>query len=269
MAPTNRGASISCYTVIVKKLIAFDMDGTLTESKEAMTAEMAALVRRLLAKTKVVVISGGGIENFFLQLEALLQSEDKSLFRNLTLLPTGGAQVYRYDATSAQWQQSAALPFPAELKQQVTTVFEQVIAADNYDIPKEVFGIQIEDRGTQMSFAPLGVDAPLALKKVWDPDHQKRSRIVRDITPFLPGATIVIGGTTHIDISAGTFDKGTALLQLLKKEQLAKDDIVYVGDALFPGGNDERAQDAGIECIQVAGPTDTAVRIEAFLKAGE
>ena len=44
----------------MKKLIVFDLDGTLAESKASLDAEMATRLSALLGIVKVGVISGGG-----------------------------------------------------------------------------------------------------------------------------------------------------------------------------------------------------------------
>ena len=43
----------------MKKLIVFDLDGTLAESKSSLDAEMSKLLGSLLRIVKVAVISGG------------------------------------------------------------------------------------------------------------------------------------------------------------------------------------------------------------------
>ena len=43
----------------MKKLIIFDLDGTLAESKSPLDAEMSTLLGRLLGIVKFAVISGG------------------------------------------------------------------------------------------------------------------------------------------------------------------------------------------------------------------
>jgi hypothetical protein len=40
--------------------------------------------------------------------------------------------------------------------------------------------------------------------------------------------------------------------------------MIYVGDALFPGGNDYPARSTGAACIQVANPNETKRVIEAI-----
>ena len=48
----------------MKWLIAFDLDGTLAESKRPLSEDMAAILARLLAITDVAVISGGDWPQF-------------------------------------------------------------------------------------------------------------------------------------------------------------------------------------------------------------
>ena len=43
------------------------------------------------------------------------------------------------------------------------------------------------------------------------------------------------------------------------------DEMIFVGDALFPGGNDYPAYEAGVTSIRVGGPTDTKLVVEAIV----
>lgn len=79
----------------MKKLIIFDLDGTLTESKQALDSEMKLLLTSLLKNVKVAIISGGNWPQFERQLVANLPQDD-SLLENLFLLPTCGTKFYRY-----------------------------------------------------------------------------------------------------------------------------------------------------------------------------
>jgi hypothetical protein len=57
----------------VKKLIVYDLDGTLAESKSSLDTEMSALLHDLLGIVKVAVISGGaGIGEVWPQFLALV-----------------------------------------------------------------------------------------------------------------------------------------------------------------------------------------------------
>ena len=78
----------------MKKLIVFDLDGTLAESKASLDAEMAKLLTALLGIVKVAVISGGDWPQFEKQVLANLPHDDR--LKNLSLLPTCGTKFYQY-----------------------------------------------------------------------------------------------------------------------------------------------------------------------------
>jgi hypothetical protein len=46
---------------------------------------------------------------------------------------------------------------------------------------------------------------------------------------------------------------------------MSKEDMVFVGDSIFPGGNDYSPYEAGIECIKVSGPEETVEIIKKWL----
>ena len=78
----------------MKKLIVFDLDGTLSESKSALDSETAALLHDLLGIVKVAVISGGGWPQFEKQLLSNLPHDERLV--NLSLLPTCGTKFFQY-----------------------------------------------------------------------------------------------------------------------------------------------------------------------------
>ena len=115
----------------------------------------------------------------------------------------------------------------------------------------------LEDRDGQVTFSGLGQEAPLEVKKVWDPDEVKRKKIVEILKKYIPQFEIRIGGATSIDITRTGINKAYAIKKIEEYLKVDKMDILFLGDALFPGGNDETARDAGVECIQVSGPEET------------
>jgi phosphomannomutase len=78
----------------VKKLIVFDLDGTLAESKSALDPEMSGLLHDLLGIVKVAVISGGDWPQFEKQVVSKLPHDER--LANLSLLPTCGTKFYQY-----------------------------------------------------------------------------------------------------------------------------------------------------------------------------
>ena len=139
----------------MKKLIVFDLDGTLAESKASLDAEMAVLFNALLSIVKVAVISGGDWPQFEKQVLSNLPHDDH--LKNLSLLPTCGTKFYKY---TADWKKNYSEDFTAEQKEKIISSLKQAIDASGFRVEK-VWGETIEDRGSQITFSALGQQAPL------------------------------------------------------------------------------------------------------------
>ena len=85
----------------MKRLVVFDLDGTLAQSKASIDSEMAELLGKLLGTVKAALISGGDWPQFEKQVLAHL-ANDANL-SNLSILPTCGTKFYKYEK---DWQQA-------------------------------------------------------------------------------------------------------------------------------------------------------------------
>jgi HAD superfamily hydrolase (TIGR01484 family) len=130
---------------------------------------------------------------------------------------------------------------------------------------KKVWGKVIEDRGSQVTFSALGQQAPLAEKEKWDPDFAKRKKITTILKKLIPEFSVRMGGATSIDVTKPGIDKAYGIGKLKDTLHLSLKEMVYIGDALFPGGNDYPAEQAGVVSIPVKGPDDTNVAIKTIL----
>ncbi len=249
----------------MKKLIVFDLDGTLTESKVELSAEMAELMRKLLARYEVAVTSGAAFERFQTQLIDPLRASVEEL-KNLHILPTNGTNYFRYDLDRSAWTEIYADEIPAAAKASIAAIIEQTAKQLGYWEPQPA-GEIIEDRVSQMTFSALGQQAKLGEKQSWDPDGIKRARLRAALIPKLPDYAVHTAGLTSIDVTLQGVDKATAITKLKDVLGLERDQVVYVGDALAPGGNDEVVKLAGYDVIKVKGPEDTARQIEGLIEA--
>lgn len=250
---------MTTYTTIV-----FDLDGTLAKSKAPLTPEMADLLAALTLKKKVAVISGGALAQFLTQIVA--QLPNTAHLDHLFLLPTSGAALYHYEA--GQWQEIYA----ESLSEDDARVIEEVIrdAAKEtglIDFATSVWGERIEYRKAQVTLSALGQQAPLEEKKQWDPDHTKRQTLVALIAPRLPQFSVKIGGTTSIDVTKKGIDKAYGVRKLSEFIHEPIESMLYIGDALYAGGNDEIVKETGVATKQVADPEDTARVIGEILSA--
>jgi HAD superfamily hydrolase (TIGR01484 family) len=242
----------------MKKLIVFDLDGTLAESKSAIDAEMSGLLGALLAVVRVAVISGGGFPQFQTQLVGNLPAGGN--LAQLSLLPTCGTRFYEYDGG---WKLLYAEDFTPAQKQTIVAALNEAVDESGYRA-EQTWGEAIEDRESQITYSALGQQAPLDAKKAWDPDFTKRKKIKSILEPLLPGFSVNLGGATSIDITLPGIDKAYGIHKLVDILKISIDEMIYIGDALFPGGNDYPARSTGVVCIQVRDPNETKRVIEAI-----
>jgi HAD superfamily hydrolase (TIGR01484 family) len=243
----------------VKKLIVFDLDGTLAESKSALDPEMSGLLHALLGIVKVAVISGGDWPQFEKQVVSKLPHDQR--LANLSLLPTCGTKFYQY---SGDWKKLYEEDFTADERQKIISSIEKAIAVEGFEAEK-LWGEQIEDRGSQITFSALGQQAPLEEKDKWDPDYTKRKRIKAILDTFIPEFSVRIGGSTSIDVTKPGIDKAYGIGKLRELLHVSLKEMIYVGDALFPGGNDHPVESAGADTIPVKGPNETKRVIQTII----
>jgi phosphomannomutase len=247
----------------MKKLVVFDLDGTLAESKSDLDAEMVQLLDRLLGFVQVAVISGGDWQQFERQVLAHLGRDER--LRNLSLLPTCGSRFYRY---GSHWTLLYAEDFTAEDRTRILDSLQWAVGRAG-DKPPRVWGEVIQDRGSQITFSALGQLAPLDEKKNWDPDLAKRRKIAAVLETLIPEFSVHLGGATSIDITARGVDKGYGIRKLRDVLRIEIHEMIFVGDALFPGGNDSPAREAGALSIQVRDPHETKRVIESIVACME
>ena len=243
----------------MKKLIVFDLDGTLAPSKSSLDPQTAGLLRDLLDIIKVAVISGGAWTQFEMQL--LTDLPKNSLLANLSLLPTCGTKFFQYNGT---WEELYSEDLTTAEKRKIRDSLDRA-AGEAGDRAKKVWGEVIEDRGSQVTYSALGQQAPLAEKEEWDPDFAKRKKITAILETLIPEFSIRIGGATSIDVTKPGIDKAYGLGKLRDTLHLSFKEMIYIGDALFPGGNDYPAEEAGVVSIPVKGPDDTDLIISTIL----
>jgi len=250
-----------------KKIIAFDVDGTLTVSKTLITDSMADLIKKLIQKKMIISIAGGSFKQLETQFLPPFLNDSSMLpfIKNFTLLPTSGSQRYEYDEKDGKWKMTDKEPMPTEAKKHAIELLEEVIADPQYEIPPNPYGKIIEDRDTQITFTPNGQQAPVAVKLAFDLDRKKREKIVAMLEPQLPELTLLINGTSSIDILPKGFNKAVGLMRFLNKAGFKKSDVIFVGDGLFPGGNDYSVFEAGFETIAVKNPEETESIIKQWL----
>jgi len=242
----------------------FDLDGTLTESKSSLDSEMALLLRELLRKRYVAVSSGCSFQQFKTQFLSKLPR--KTNLRNLFLFPTCSASGYFYDTRLRRFSKAYSNLITKQDAKRIVQAFDRVFKEIHYVQPRKTYGPILENRGSQVTFSALGQKAPLQLKKKWDPNQKKRLTIRKMLKKYLPDFEISIGGTTSIDVTKKGVNKTLCVKKLKEHLGVDKKNMLYVGDALFKGGNDYIMRSANITCKPVLNPNETKRMIRRIIQ---
>ena len=202
------------------KHLFFDMDQTIAPARQMMLSKMFNYLTSL--SQDIIVVSGSSIEQMPNQLGTLRS------FR----LGQNGNHAIDMEGTEL-WN----VPLQEHHRTEILDHISQIVEILEHDLNHE--WNPIEDRGAQITFSPIGNTAPLDLKRTYDPDRSKRLSLL-DKIPFASEELVVkIGGSTSLDYIHKDRHKGTNVQKLIDYMKWEKDECVYFGDGLYPGGNDE------------------------------
>lgn len=219
----------------IPKIVIFDLDGTLVVSKQRLDNEMTDLLAKLMEETKVAITSGGKWGQFLKQVIEPLETH-KAQLSNLYIFPTCGGAFYWYK--DGKWKIVYEHLLSSEQRKKIIAAFKKAFEEVGFNQPEKIYGEQIEERGTQVTFSALGQTAPVPEKAKWDPDLSKRKKILPVLEQLLPEFQIAFGGMTSIDVNLKGINKAYALEQIEKHLGVKISEMLYVGDKLEPGGND-------------------------------
>ncbi len=179
----------------------------------------------------------------------------------MSLLPTCGTRFFAYEGA---WRELYSEDLSADEKAKIVGALRTSLAEAGFKAER-IWGDMIEDRGSQVTLSALGQQAPLDAKAAWDPDFARRRKIKAILDRLIPEFSVRMGGQTSIDVTRQGIDKAYGLRKLRDLLGIALTDMLFIGDALFVGGNDHPAREAGVQSIQVRDPDETKRVIETLL----
>lgn len=244
------------------ELIVFDLDNTLAKSKTEIDTEMSELFSKLLKKKKVAVITGGGFVQ--VEKELLFNLSIDSDFENLHIFPNDGASYYVWMSKVGKWVMIYQEVLSEKVKVKIMDAFSLTLSEVKFDKNQSI-GELIEDRGSSITFSGLGQGAPLETKVGWDSDNKKRTEIKDLLKKRLPDLEINIAGTTSIDITNRGVNKAYGIKKMIEYIKVTAEEMIYIGDSLFPGGNDNPVISTGVRTISVDNPEETKDIIKKIL----
>lgn len=208
------------------RLIAFDLDGTLTQHKSALEEDNRAMLDALSAKYKLLMVGAGRCRRIFEQMNRY----------PIDILGNYGMEGAVYDPTVGD----------------IRMVFEDVIPCDRAEMERRITLLRREFGFTEfkgdnvefhasgcVTFPILGTKADLADKLVFDPDRAKRRPLLDRVREVNPDFNVFVGGTSSFDMTPADYDKYKALVRYCGAHGYTSDEVLFVGDDFGPGGNDE------------------------------
>ena len=167
-------------------------------------------------------------------------------------------------ATQGTGKEIYSEDFTASEKEKIVDSLKKAVEQAGFQA-KKVWGEVIEDRGSQITFSALGQQAPLEEKKKWDSDFAKRKKIKAILDTLIPEFSVRMGGATSIDVTKPGIDKAYGVRKLRDVLGISLKEMIFIGDALFAGGNDYPAELAGVVSIPVQGPHETKRVVETII----
>lgn len=210
----------------------FDLDNTLTPSKSLIEPAHIPILKALCQRADVIVVSGHGENDIRKHLTPALEGLYHTLGQNGNrAVLKDGTIVWNHSLSKTQ--KAACLAFIAEAQRQLNYTVR-----DESDI--------VEDRDSQIAFSLIGHHENKAKKDAFDPDRKIRQGILAEFELNGgikklndAGVEVRIGGTTNLDFFEYGKNKGYNVAEFIKRMRWKKEDSIYIGDALMPGGNDE------------------------------
>ena len=208
------------------KLIAMDLDGTLSQHKSPLPEKTKEALKALSKKYKLLMVGAGQVNRIWNQMEQF----------PIDIIGNYGLQYaeYNYDTKSLDIKRD--LTFPCDRK----SVDKRVSMLREKHGFTEFSGDSVEYHPSGcVTFAVLGTKAKAEDKLAFDPDRKKRRAIYDEVCEVFSDYVVFVGGSSSFDMAPKPYDKRHALALYCEEHGFKADEVVFIGDDYGEGGNDE------------------------------
>ncbi len=208
------------------KLIAFDLDGTLTQHKTPLGDKNRGVLDRLSQKYSLLMVGAGQCARIHKQMCGY----------PIDIIGNYGLQYCRYDKESSSLFTVRDLSFETNRESVEKRVTEMRIKHGYTSFVGE--NVEFHPSGC-VTFPLLGTKAEQKDKLAFDPDRKKRRAIYKEICELFPEYTVFVGGSSSFDMAPKPYNKYYALDLYCKEKGFSHNEVVFAGDDYGEGGNDE------------------------------
>ncbi|CEO97624.1 hypothetical protein PBRA_000969, partial [Plasmodiophora brassicae] len=251
--PRAADTGTQIMTASRRKIMLFDVDGTLTRPRLPATSEMKDFLKALKRHVVIGFVGGSDLSKIKEQLgDDCVSVFDYGFSEN-------GLVAYR-DASPIG--ETSILDFLGEERLQAITKFCLRYIAD-LTIPKQR-GTFIEFRKGMMNICPIGRNCSQEERdefEQYDKVHQVRAKMIQALRENFPDEklTYSIGGQISFDVFPTGWDKTYCLTFI---EEAGFEEVHFFGDKTHKGGNDfEIFHDSRTVGHTVTSPEDTMAQV--------
>lgn len=220
------------------KLIAMDLDGTLTQHREPLTPKNRAVLDKLSRKYKLIMVGAGQTSRIFNQMGKY----------PIDIIGNYGLQYAKYNKESGELDIIRNLSFPHD-KEKIETNITYLRNKHGFT---EFRGDSVEYHVSGcVTFPILGTKAIQAEKLAFDPDRSKRRAFYSEVCSLFEDYNVFVGGSSSFDMSPKPYNKYYALDLYCKENGIAHSEVAYIGDDYGEGGNDEPVFKADFNYLKI------------------
>ncbi len=219
-----------------KRLICFDLDGTLTQHRSPLEAENRAVLDALKEKYKVIMVGAGGAERIYKQMGEY----------PIDILGNYGMQESKMiDGKFTIVRETVSRPD----KEFFLKTIDYLRKKYGYT---QYAGETVEFHATGMvTFPLLGTKAAIADKLAFDPTREKRRVLYPEVLEIFKDYAVYIGGSSSFDFAERQYNKYDAIMTYAKENGYDKEEILYVGDDFGDGGGDSHVRIYGMDYVEI------------------
>lgn len=235
------------------KVIAFDLDGTLTQHKSPLDPKNREVLEKLSEKYTLLMVGAGQCQRIF----------DQMGHFPIDIIGNYGMQYARFDKATGELEYVRNDSVPCD---DVRSIEERVTKLRHTYGFTDYKGenVQYHPSGC-VTFPILGTEADLADKLAFDPDRSKRRAFYDTVVALFPEYVVFVGGSSSFDMAPKPFNKYYALDRYCKENGLNHDQVVYVGDDYGQGGNDASVYHSDFTFVTIDDYRTFPEKMEAYL----
>lgn len=234
-----------------KKLLGFDLDGTLTQHKSPLGETNRRTLEKLAERYRLIMVGAGACQRIYKQLCEFPIEIIGNYGMQHSVIRNGEFEVV----------EERVCPVDREKIEVIAAKLRKKLHIEQF------VGDSVEYHASgAMTFPILGTAAKLEDKLAYDPDRKKRRVMYPDVCEAFAGYTVFIGGSSSFDITPLGCDKYHALLDFCKGNGLTPEEVLYIGDDFGPGGNDSQVKNGGIDCVEIDDYRNFPDRVAFLLK---